>query len=1000
MKTYHGISSLPGRLLRRTGGWVRIIPFSGLLAIASSVVTARSSLTQIVPDTTLPENSRVTVEGNRFTLDGGTEVGNNLFHSFDRFSVSPGSEAFFNNGANIDRIITRVTGGEISNIDGILSANGTASLFLLNPNGIQFGENASLQLGGSFFASTADSLLFADGNQFSAANPQAGTLLTVNVPVGLQFGSDPGAISNRSQANNPNALPSLDPRLPLPETAGLGVVPGQFLGLFGGDITLDGGNLTAFQGQIHLGSVSGAGVVRFGLTPTGLSFDYSGVSELGSIDLGNGATVTASGLGGGEISVRGETAMLQGGASWRSDTFGEVDGRGISFDGGTLQLSDRAFISSSSFGTGGGGDLTVNANRVDLTGTEPGLVLSQLISGEFDPTDLSDGLYVLSVGRGNAGNARLRVDRLNARNGSTLTTATLTAGPGGDLTVEASEAIYLSNGSLLLSGTAGLGDAGHIDLKARSLRVLGGSFVSTSPSDRSQGEGGNLRVRADTIELRSTPAGVPLPGGLFTTTLGPGSSGDITIETRQLQAIDGMQVSAASSSAGQGGNLSLTATESIELAGSSVDRIWLSGVFTTSSLLEVLGQTGTAGAGFLQIDTQRLSLRDGARVSAATGGDGAAGNLIINATESIHVEGSVFSGLGRLEPSALFSESRGAGDAGVLRLNTGRLTLRDGGEVAVRGRGTGAAGNLEVNAVEVDLGSNTAIGASNRDGAGGNIVLKVDRLTVRNGAEISVSSEGSGDAGDAILSGGSFTLEGGTVTATSLLGRGGNVNLQVSDTLVLVDRSQITTQAGTAATGGGDGGNIALSASAVALLDSSRINANAFEGAGGNIQISTQGLFLAPDSQITASSQFGIDGTVTIQTPDIDAGTGLVDLPEDPIDPSQQVARGCAASQGNRFVITGRGGVPENPTETLRNTATWGDLRDWRQLTEDELGFVPQNSQSVNTKSRESPQPDPPLIEATTWVRLDDDSVQLIAPLPGESGALSNAVTHCVPQTP
>ncbi|MDC0835306.1 S-layer family protein [Geitlerinema sp. CS-897] len=975
--------------------------FARLVALTLTPLTAIApSLAQIAPDQTLPENSRVTVEGNRFTLDGGTEAGSNLFHSFDRFSVPTGTEAFFNNAANIDRIITRVTGSNISNIDGLLSANGTASLLLINPNGIHFGENASLQLGGSFFASTADSLLFTDGNRFSAADPQAGTLLTVNVPVGLQFGNDPGGISNRSRADNPNALPPLDPRLPLPETAGLGVVPGQFLGLLGGDLDLDGGNLTAFQGQIHLGSVSGPGVVQFGLTPTGLTFDYSGVSELGAIDLQDGATVTASGLGGGEISVRGETVTLQGGASLRSDTFGGTDGRGIGIDAGTLQLSDRAFISSSSFGSGRGGDLTVRANLVDLTGTAPGLLLSQLVSGEFDPTTLSDGAFALSVGSGDGGNVQFQVDRLNARNGAAILTSALSAGQGGNLTIRANEAIELSVGSLLLSGTAGLGDSGHIDLRTPFLGVFGGSFVSTSPSNLSRGEGGNLRVVADTIELRSTPAGAELPGGLFTTTLGPGASGDVAIETRQLRAIDGMQISAASSSAGQGGNLSITAAEFVELAGASSDNIWLSGVFTTSSLLEVLGQTGTAGAGSLQIDTQRLSLRGGARVSAATGGVGAAGSLIVNATESIEVEGSVVSGLGRVEPSALFSESRGSGDAGVLRLNTGRLTLRDGGEVAVRGRGTGSAGNLEINAIEVELGRNTAIGASNVDGAGGNIVSNVDRLTLRDGAEVSVNSQGSGDAGDAILNGRTLLLEGGTVTATSLLGRGGNVNLNLSDTVVLRDGSQITTQAGTAATGGGDGGNITLSAGAIALLDTSRINANAFEGAGGNILISTQGLFLAPNSQITASSQFGIDGTVSVQTPDIDAGTGLVDLPEDPIDPRQQIARGCAASRGNRFVVTGRGGVPENPTEGLRYTGTWGDLRDWRQVSQHDPNFLPKNEIYVNSNERSVSSDRTPVVEATTWVRLDDDSVQLVARPSRDRGTFqTGAASSCMPQT-
>ncbi|MEY4520484.1 MAG: hypothetical protein RLZZ499_3084, partial [Cyanobacteriota bacterium] len=122
---------------------------------------------QVTSDDTV--NTQVTENGNTAEITGGETRGDNLFHSFQDFSVETGNEASYLNANDISNIFSRVTGGNISNIDGLISANGSANLFLINPAGIVFGEGARLDIDGSFYGSSASSILFEDG-EFSATD--------------------------------------------------------------------------------------------------------------------------------------------------------------------------------------------------------------------------------------------------------------------------------------------------------------------------------------------------------------------------------------------------------------------------------------------------------------------------------------------------------------------------------------------------------------------------------------------------------------------------------------------------------------------------------------------------------------------------------------------------------------------------------------------------------------------------------------------------------------
>jgi filamentous hemagglutinin family protein len=142
------------------------------LAINGVLTCINCAFAQITPDGTLPINSKVNTQVNIRNITEGTSAGSNLFHSFSEFSVPNNSTVYFRNADNIQNIITRVTGGLTSDIDGLIKANGQVNLFLINPNGIVFGQEARLDIGGSFIASTANNLKFADGTEFSATLPQ------------------------------------------------------------------------------------------------------------------------------------------------------------------------------------------------------------------------------------------------------------------------------------------------------------------------------------------------------------------------------------------------------------------------------------------------------------------------------------------------------------------------------------------------------------------------------------------------------------------------------------------------------------------------------------------------------------------------------------------------------------------------------------------------------------------------------------------------------------
>ena len=170
---------------------------AALLAIAMANSFARPTAAQIVPDNALGENSSsvISESDTRDRIEGGLIRDTTLFHSFRTFNIDTGSGAYFTVPNAVEAIFTRITGNQASNLLGTLGVLGNADLFFLNPNGIVFGPEANLDISGSFTASTAESFAWADGQHFSAINPEIPPLLTLSTTPGLQFGQTASLIT-------------------------------------------------------------------------------------------------------------------------------------------------------------------------------------------------------------------------------------------------------------------------------------------------------------------------------------------------------------------------------------------------------------------------------------------------------------------------------------------------------------------------------------------------------------------------------------------------------------------------------------------------------------------------------------------------------------------------------------------------------------------------------------------------------------------------------------
>ncbi|MEH2456858.1 two-partner secretion domain-containing protein, partial [Nostoc sp.] len=464
---------------------------------------------QITPDTSLPNNSSVARDGNIFNITGGTKAGSNLFHSFREFSVSPGDTASFNNAVDIQNIISRVTGGSFSNIDGLIRANGNANLFLINPNGIVFGENSRLNIGGSFVASTANALQFGNLGFFSATDKNIPSpLLTIN-PSALLFNQ---INQNAVIQNSSVAFTGIDPAGF--DAFGLQVPNGKSLLLVGGNVSMDGGVLNAYGGQVELGGLAEPGSVALGVDGDNLSLKFPENVTRADIYFTNSAGVFVEAAGGGNIAVNGrnleilEGTVLSAGIGEGLGTPDTVAGDITLNATGEIKVASGSVVSNEvGLGSkGNGGNIDINAATLSL----------------IDGAKLSASTY----GQGNAGNVTVRTQNAVslADNAGILSTVEPGGvGKGGNIYINA--ATLSLDGARLEASTSGQENAGDVIVRARdTVSLVNNAGILSTVEPGGVGKGGNISINAATLSLDGAR--------LEASTSGQENAGDVIVRAR------------------------------------------------------------------------------------------------------------------------------------------------------------------------------------------------------------------------------------------------------------------------------------------------------------------------------------------------------------------------------------------------------------------------------------------------------------------------------------
>mgnify|MGYP000259457848 CR=1 FL=1 len=566
-----------------------------LWVLVPAVLLAATPLwAEVVTDGTTGGAGAVSLRGPDYDIrpEYGDLAGANLFHSFQQFNIDTGESAVFSGPSSVDNIISRVTGGSLSTIDGLLrSTIPGAALYLVNPAGILFGPDAALDVDGAFHASTADYLRMGDAERWYSL-PVAGESFSSAPPSAFGFlGGEAASITVDG-----SSLESL----------------GNAVSLVGGDLIVENNaQITIDGGRLDMAAVASAGEAVPG--PDGLdtsSFGSMADIEISGNDQGrpSGISVSTGSIfirGGrfvvdnseliadtpfstdiqptGVIDIQAERVALKNGALLSTDTFGRANGADIRIEARESVDASGAVIRVGSFGvqaSGDAGELSVAARDIDLGGGT--LIQSESreqSTGNAGNVSLhaDNGVAIadaqintFTTGTGDAGNVAISGDEVHLDTGADIRAFTRGSGAAGKVSIAAGRLIHLAGDAAVRTETEASGPGGLIELAAEEVLLEAAAVVSSSSlasnlsATRDSGAAGTIRVAASGRVVVKDDAAIR------TETLGGAPAGDIAVQAGQFEMDGGAALSSdstAESGGGDAGAISVVADDTVQLTG-------------------------------------------------------------------------------------------------------------------------------------------------------------------------------------------------------------------------------------------------------------------------------------------------------------------------------------------------------------------------------------------------------------------------------------------------